>query len=66
MLAVPGTVVHAFLGHIEWSVTLVLAAASVPASRFGATVAIRTESERLERLYGAALAVLGTVLLLLR
>lgn len=66
VLAVPGTVVHAFLGHIEWSVTLVLAAASVPASRFGATVAIRPESERLERLYGAALAVLGTVLLLLR
>ena len=66
VLAVPGTVVHALLGHIDWTVTLVLAAASVPASRFGATVAIRTESERLERLYGAALAVLGAALLLVR
>lgn len=66
VLAIPGTVVHAALGHIEWTVTLVLGATSVPASRLGARLAIRTESERLERLYGAALAVLGIALLLLR
>jgi uncharacterized membrane protein YfcA len=66
VLAVPGTLVHAALGHIDWAVTLVLAATSVPASRLGAKVAIRTASHRLERLYGGALIVLGIGLLLLR
>lgn len=63
VLAVPGTVVHAALGHIDWAVTVVLGAASVPASRMGAKVAIRTESGRLERIYGSALAILGVGLL---
>ena len=65
VLAVPGTIVHAWLGHVDWTVTLVLMATSVPASRAGAVVAIRTESDRLERLYGAALVVLGGGLLVL-
>mgnify|MGYP001166959803 FL=1 len=64
VLAVPGTVVHGFLGHIDWAVAATLAVTSVPASRLGATVAIRTASDRLERLYGAALVVLGAGLLL--
>ncbi len=66
VLAVPGTLVHAALGHIDWRITMVLALASVPASRFGAQLAIRTGSARLERLYGGGLAVLGVSLLLLR
>ncbi|HMX67301.1 MAG TPA: hypothetical protein PKX25_17120, partial [Microthrixaceae bacterium] len=64
VLAVPGTVVHGFLGHIDWAVAATLSVTSVPASRLGATVAIRTASDRLERLYGAALVVLGAGLLL--
>ena len=31
VLAIPGTLVHAALGHIDWTVTLVFGAASVPA-----------------------------------
>lgn len=63
VLAVPGTLVHASLGHIDWAVAAVIAITSIPASRAGAVVALRTASERLERLYGAALVVLGVVLL---
>lgn len=65
VLAVPGTIVHAALGHIDWAVTGVLAIASIPASRAGATLAIRTPSHRLERVYGAALVVLGIALLVI-
>jgi uncharacterized membrane protein YfcA len=62
-LAVPGTIVHAALGHIDWTLVAVLAATSVPLSFVGARVALDADPERLERLYGVALAVLGTVLL---
>ncbi len=58
-LAVPGTLVHAWLGHIDWVVTVVLAAGSVPFSWLGARTAIRSKPARLERAYGMALVVLG-------
>lgn len=65
VFGIPGTVIHAALGHVDWTVALVIGVTSVPASRVGARIAIRTESERLERLYGAALVVLGVGLLIL-
>ena len=66
VLAIPGTLTHAFLGHIDWTLVLVFASTSVPLAFAGARVALRTDPRRLERLYGAALAVLGTVFLALR
>lgn len=59
VLAVPGTIVHAALGHIDWVVVAVFASTSVPLSFLGARIAMRTKSERLERIYGAAITVLG-------
>ena len=64
VLAVPGTIVHAALGHIDWTLVGVFAATSVPLSFLGARVALRTEPARLERLYGAAITVLGVVFLI--
>jgi uncharacterized membrane protein YfcA len=64
VLAVPGTIVHAYLGHISWPVAGFLAIGSVPFSYLGAWVAIRTRASRLERLYGAALTILGVIFLL--
>jgi len=66
VLAVPGTIVHAALGHIDWTLVAVFAATSVPLSFLGARVALRTKSERLERIYGAAITVLGVALLISR
>jgi uncharacterized membrane protein YfcA len=58
-LAVPATVVHAALGHIDWAVVAVFAIASVPLSMVGARLALRTSSSRLERAYGVVLSGLG-------
>ena len=63
MLAIPGTLVHAALGHIDWTVTLVFGAASVPLSSLGAKTALRMHAATLERLYGAGLLALGGTLL---
>lgn len=65
VLAVPGTVVHTALGHMDWTLVAVFGATAVPLSFFGAKVALRTRPERLERIYGIALIVLGAVFLAL-
>jgi uncharacterized membrane protein YfcA len=63
-LAIPGTIVHSIMGHIDWIVTAVLATGSVPFSLLGAKTAIRTDSNRLELWYGLLLTILGSFFLL--
>jgi uncharacterized membrane protein YfcA len=65
VLAIPGTLVHAALGHVDWNVTAVFAAASIPLSRLGARTALRLPPGPLERIYGAGLLALGLGLLVL-
>jgi uncharacterized protein len=64
-LAIPGTVVHAALGHVDWRVVAVFGAASIPLSNLGARVALRTSANRLERLYGVLIAAIGASLLVI-
>ena len=49
---------------IDWTVTMVFAAASIPLSSLGARTALRMNPAHLERLYGAGLLILGATLLL--
>jgi hypothetical protein len=63
-LAVPGTIVHAYLGHISWTVAGLIALGSVPFSYLGARVAIRSKSSTLERVYGVVLTLLGAFFLI--
>ena len=65
VLAIPGTLVHAALGHIDWTVTLVFGLASVPLSSLGAKTALRMQAAMLERVYGAGLLVLGATLFII-
>jgi uncharacterized membrane protein YfcA len=62
-LAIPGTIVHALLGHIDWAVVAVFGATSIPLSYVGGRVAIRTQAPKLERIYGAGLLFIGLVTL---
>jgi len=59
VLAVPGTIVHAHLGHISWPVTCLVALGAIPFSVLGARLAIKTRAAKLERWYGLALTALG-------
>lgn len=63
VLAVPGTIVHAALGHIDWRVAVVFGVASIPLSGVGARVAVRMNPARLERIYGTGLFALGLAFL---
>jgi uncharacterized membrane protein YfcA len=66
VLAIPATITHAALGHIDWHVAAVYGVTAVPAAYVGARVALRVPSIRLARVYGAFLAVLGVVLLVVQ
>lgn len=59
VLAVPGSVVHLLLGHLDWGIVLPFALGSLPLAAVGARMAIRLDPARLERGYGAVLVVLG-------
>lgn len=66
VLAVPGTIVHAALGHVSWSIAVPFGLASIPLSACGARLALGTDAGRLEVTYGVVLIVLGGGLLLVR
>lgn len=58
-LAIPGTLAHWYLGHIDWIIVLMLSAGSIPFSYVGARVAIKTKSKMLENIFGVMLIVFG-------
>ena len=64
-LAVPGTIVHACLGHIDWTVTLAFGLAAAPAARAGAQLALRTRARSLTLAYGMGITTLAGGLLAL-
>lgn len=66
VLAIPGTVVHQLLGHIDWAVVGAYACGSIVMAPVGAKVALRTNATHLERIYGGVLAVLGITFLIMR
>jgi uncharacterized membrane protein YfcA len=64
VFAIPGTIVHAALGHIDWSLTLAFAFASLPMATVGARLALGIKQRSLHLAYGIGLASLATGLLL--
>ncbi len=62
-LAVPGTIVHAWLGHIDWSITLVFGLAAVPLAGVGAGLAFKMRERPLTLAFGTALTLLAGGLL---
>ncbi len=54
-LVVPGTIVHWALGHVNWSIFLVLTVGVVPGARIGARIALATRERILRMAVGAFL-----------
>jgi len=61
VIAVPGMVTHALLGHVNWAFALPLAIGVIPGSRIGAHMAIRTADRTLRLVVAAGLACVGAV-----
>ena len=59
VLVIPGTVVHASLGHIDWAIFAALSVGAVPGARIGATLALGTRERTLRLLVGSFLLVVA-------
>ena len=59
IVAVPGTIVHTVLGHIDWAIFAVLVLGVVPGARIGASIALGTRERTLRLLVGSFLLVVS-------
>ena len=59
--AIPGTITHAQLGHIDWHIAGGLVIGVIPGARIGSQLAIATEDRRLRLFVAIALAVLALI-----
>jgi uncharacterized membrane protein YfcA len=64
VLAVPGTVVHAWLGHIDWAVTIAFGLGAMPLATMGARFALRVRASAFRLVYGLGLTTIAGGLLL--
>ena len=58
-LVIPGTIVHAALGHIDWAIFAALTLGAVPGARIGARLALGTRERTLRLLVGSFLLVVA-------
>jgi uncharacterized membrane protein YfcA len=58
-LVVPGTVVHALNGNVDWSIFAALTVGAVPGARIGASVALGTRERTLRLLVGSFLLIVA-------
>jgi hypothetical protein len=61
VFAVPGTITHALLGHIDWLYALPLCIGIVPGARVGSSLAIRSSDRTLRLVVGGALGSIALV-----
>jgi uncharacterized protein len=59
LLAIPGTITHALLGHIDWLYALPLCVGVVPGAVLGAHLALRSSDRTLRLLVGTTLAAIA-------
>jgi uncharacterized membrane protein YfcA len=61
VIAVPGMITHAVLGHIDWGFAIPLSIAVIPGARIGAALAIRAPDRTLRLMVATALSVVAVV-----
>ena len=61
IIAIPGTIVHAALGHIDWGIAFALALGVIPGARIGASIALGTRERTLRLMVGSFLLVVAAV-----
>jgi uncharacterized membrane protein YfcA len=59
LLVIPGTVVHAINGNIDWGIFVVLTIGAVPGARIGASLALGTRERTLRLLVGGFLLLIA-------
>ena len=61
IFAVPGTITHALLGHINWAIAIPLCIGVIPGARIGANLTIASSDRTLRLSVGAVLGIIATI-----
>ncbi len=61
VFAIPGTITHALLGHIDWAFAIPLCIGVIPGARIGANLTIAASDRSLRISVGAVLGIVGTI-----
>jgi uncharacterized membrane protein YfcA len=61
VLVIPGTIVHAALGHIDWTIFAVVVIGAVPGARIGANLALGTREHTLRLLVGSFMLIVAVL-----
>lgn len=61
VLAIPGTITHILLGHIDWLYALPLCIGVVPGARYGSHLAIKSSERRLRLIVGIGLGTIAVI-----
>ncbi|MBC7247109.1 MAG: sulfite exporter TauE/SafE family protein [Actinobacteria bacterium] len=64
ILAVPGSIIHSFLGHVDWTIALAMALGVMPGSYVGSFFTLRARDRRVLALFAVFLAAVGIIFLL--
>lgn len=59
ILAVPGTITHALLGHVDWAIAFVLVLGVVPGALLGARISLGSADQTIRLSFAAMLVVVG-------
>ncbi len=61
VMAIPGTIVHALLGHVDWSIFLFLSIGVMPGAYFGSRFTIRAHKRLVMLLFSLLLLAIGII-----
>ncbi len=61
IFAIPGTLTHWYLGHIDWTFAIPLAIGVIPGAQVGARITIGSEERALRVMVGSALGIIAVI-----
>ncbi|MEW6554026.1 MAG: sulfite exporter TauE/SafE family protein [Actinomycetota bacterium] len=63
ILAVPGSIIHAQLGHVDWTIALAMMLGVIPGAYLGSFFTLRARNRRVLLLFSCFLAAIGIIFL---
>lgn len=57
--AIPGSITHALLGHIDWKIFLAISVGVIPATFLGTKIALKLKSRQLQLMFSIFLIIFG-------
>ncbi len=61
VLALPGSVIHSLLGHVNWAIALAMIIGVLPGSFLGSFFTLRARDQRVQKLFALLLLAIGII-----